>query len=115
MRHIDDDEEEDDDEMAGFIEDDEEDGEQQPRERAPKSTFRAARAGFGGIGAGLSKEVWEEITEIFGTGHDFEWAMTLEEPTDARKPEVQLEDVRSDASCCSCADMIADLRAQSNR
>lgn len=76
------------DNMDDFIEMSDEDDQGQAGTRKPrapqKSNRRRAHVGgktaaalMGGRGAlpGVSKEAWEEISEIFGNGEDYAWAM----------------------------------------
>lgn len=44
-----------------------------------------------------SRSAWEEIHEVFGDGHDFDWALADDEETgfeeEQQKPEMKYQDV----------------------
>lgn len=96
------------DEMAGFIEDDEEsDGSgsdagarrrkaerRKEKQKAKKAT--TARGGFGaGMGENLTAEAWQEVTDIFGNGKDYEEAMEEEIEAADEKELKDVSDFRS--------------------
>ena len=100
------------DEMAGFIEDDEEsDGSgsdagarrRQAERRKEKQKAKKVSTGRGGFGAGmgenLSAEAWQEVTDVFGNGKDYEEAM--EEEVEAAD-EKELKDVSSSSVFSEC-------------
>lgn len=101
------------DEMAGFIEDDtqsessgrhgsssDDEGDRAARKQAKKKARQAEksrakgkgrRAGFGaGFVEGITAEAWQEVTDVFGNGQDYAYA--LEEEGDD-KGEKELKDV----------------------
>lgn len=101
------------DEMAGFIEDDEtqsergagsdsDDGDdarrrkRREKQKAKESRGRAKggrRAGFGaGFVEGITAEAWQEVTDVFGNGQDYAFALDDEE--DDEKEAKGLQDVR---------------------
>ena len=86
----------DEDDMDDFIEEDPLTAEEaaMKRERDRIRQERLKRAGKGTrMGAGVSKEVWEEIQDIFGNGTDYAWALEYD-PNEGDKPEPTLRDVR---------------------
>jgi len=98
----------DDDEMAGFIEDDsqsdsdggraresEDDDERRARRKREKKERRkgkgARRAGFGSsMVEGIGQEAWQEVTDVFGNGQDYGYAL---EEDEAIQEEKELKDV----------------------
>lgn len=94
----------DEDDLGDFIADEEYDEEDEEggidraqakrrRLQAQKGTKRGKRK-FRGLQSMLDRDAWEEISDIFGTGDEYAWAMELD-PTDAdvsKKPD--LADVR---------------------
>lgn len=97
------------DEMAGFIEDDEtqsergasdsdedEDTRRKRRDRKRASDKRGKggrRAGFGaGFVEGITAEAWQEVTDVFGNGQDYAFAL---EDDDEDEKAKELKDVSS--------------------
>lgn len=89
------------DEMAGFIEDDTQsegsgsesgrrDASRQKQKKPQKSTSRRSGFGAGSI-EGITAEAWQEVTDVFGNGKDYEYALEDE-------PEVQEEKALKDVS-----------------
>ncbi len=94
--------------MAGFIEDDsqsdsdggrarasEDDDERRARRRREKKERRkgkgARRAGFGSsMVEGIGQEAWQEVTDVFGNGQDYAYALEEDEVVEDEK---ELKDV----------------------
>ena len=83
----------DEDDMRGFIEEDEEDevdrAEREAREkRRAEQRGRPRAAALGGLG-NVTKEQWQEIQDVFGTGDEYGWAMTLDDEVERAKPTLE--------------------------
>lgn len=95
--------------MAGFIEDDSDDSEgrhgsdseddRAARKRDKKQKKRQGkshaprRSGFGAsMVEGITQEAWQEVTEVFGNGYDYSYALDDEPEAGEEKA---LKDVRS--------------------
>jgi len=93
--------------MAGFIEDDsqsdsdgeraresEDDDERRARRRREKKARKgkgARRAGFGSsMVEGIGQEAWQEVTDVFGNGQDYAYALEEDEVVEEEK---ELKDV----------------------
>ncbi|KAH9854249.1 transcription elongation factor Spt6 [Lenzites betulinus] len=95
------------DDMDNFIEyeDEEEAGgamdetEREEKRRERRRLEKARRRAFGSRPelAGIDQGAWEEIHEVFGDGHDYDWALGDDEETnfeeDQAKPEMKYQDV----------------------
>ncbi|KAK4048952.1 Transcription elongation factor spt6 [Microbotryomycetes sp. JL201] len=91
------------DEMAGFIEDDtqsesgagsDEDDEERAARRArrQKERKRGRRAGLAGAPIeGISQEDWQEVTDVFGNGQDYAFALESDDEPD--KDNKELKDI----------------------
>ncbi|OSX65311.1 hypothetical protein POSPLADRAFT_1167539 [Postia placenta MAD-698-R-SB12] len=101
-----DDEDDGDDDMDNFIEyeDEEETGgamdedEREERRRERRRLEKARRKAMSRPElAGIDANAWEEIHEVFGDGHDFDWALADDEETgfeeEQQKPEMKYQDV----------------------
>lgn len=87
----------DEDDLDDFIadEDDEDDAaaRAERRERARQKGAKGKKK-FKGL-AGIDREAWEEISDIFGTGDEYAWAMELDPTEEEVAKEPQLTDVRA--------------------
>ncbi|KAI0636950.1 transcription elongation factor Spt6 [Trametes polyzona] len=95
------------DDMDNFIEyeDEEEAGgamdenEREERRRERRRLEKARRRAFGSRPelAGIDQNAWEEIHEVFGDGHDYDWALVDDEENafeeEQAKPEMKYQDV----------------------
>ncbi|KAI9064455.1 transcription elongation factor Spt6 [Trametes sanguinea] len=95
------------DDMDNFIEyeDEEEAGgamdenEREERRRERRRLEKARRRAFGSHPelAGIDQTAWEEIHEVFGDGHDYDWALADDEQAvdeeEPLKPEMKYQDV----------------------
>ncbi|KZT09507.1 transcription elongation factor SPT6 [Laetiporus sulphureus 93-53] len=100
-----DDEDDIDDDMDNFIEyeDEEETGgamDEDEREERRKERRRLEKARRKAMSrpelAGIDANAWDEIHEVFGDGHEFDWALMDEEETaydEEQKPEIKYHDV----------------------
>lgn len=58
----------------------------------------------------LPSSAWDEIHDVFGDGHEYDWALTADDDLDydeeQLKPEMKYQDVRINIStyCCSIPD-----------
>ena len=54
---------------------------------------------------GMDEHTWDEILEVFGDGHDYDWALTHEDEDNMAeepiKPEIKYHDVRARSFCIS--------------
>lgn len=109
------------DEMAGFIEDDTQsddsgrhgsgsEDDEERRERKGKGRKKREKElkkrlgkkekkkrgglGQGGFAAGISAEAWQDVTDAFGNGQDYAWAM--EDEGEEKGEEKELKDVSHD-------------------
>ncbi|KAI0780912.1 transcription elongation factor Spt6 [Trametes elegans] len=86
---------EDEEEVGGAM--DENEREQRRRER--RRLEKARRRAFGSRPelAGIDQSAWEEIHEVFGDGHDYDWALVDDEEAayeeEQAKPEMKYQDV----------------------
>lgn len=95
--------------MDDFIEDNDSGEDRSDDDESRAAATKRARAakkkdrGLGGFNLGmmegLTPEMWNEVTEVFGNGADYAWA--LEEDAED-KPERGLKDVREIALSLSC-------------
>jgi transcription elongation factor SPT6 len=92
-----------DDDMDSFIESDEEDGgaldeearEEKRRERRRLDKQRQ-RANMDPEQKEFDAGAWDEIHDVFGTGHEYDWALSGEEedaPEEKEKPDMRVQDV----------------------
>ncbi|PCH37999.1 transcription elongation factor Spt6 [Wolfiporia cocos MD-104 SS10] len=85
---------EDEDEAGGAMDEDEREERRKERRRLEKARRKAMRRPEL---AGIDANAWDEIHEVFGDGHDFDWALADdEEPTydeEQPKPEMKYQDV----------------------
>ncbi|EJD52929.1 hypothetical protein AURDEDRAFT_110772 [Auricularia subglabra TFB-10046 SS5] len=92
-----------DDDMGGFIDDDDEDeetglGEEERRARQEEKRKQLkARRNKGSDMIGIDRGAWDEITEVFGDGDDYDWALEGDEENVAEfeqnKEDLRLQDV----------------------
>ncbi|KAI0831325.1 transcription elongation factor Spt6 [Trametes gibbosa] len=86
---------EDEDEASGAMDENEREEKRRERRRLEKARRRA----FGSRPelAGIDQGAWEEIHEVFGDGHDYDWALGDDEETnfeeERAKPEMKYQDV----------------------
>lgn len=85
----------DEDDMDDFIadEDDEEDGARERRQQKAQQQGAKGKKRYKGL-KGIDREAWEEISDIFGTGDEYAWAMELDPTEEEIALEPQLTDVR---------------------
>lgn len=84
----------DDDEQGGAM--DEEEREERRRERRRQERERRKVLGSGSL-SGIDASAWDEIYEVFGDGHDYDWALMDDDEVamddESQKPETKYQDV----------------------
>ncbi|KAL4067952.1 SH2 domain-containing protein, partial [Scleroderma citrinum] len=84
-----------DEEEAGGM--DEQEREERRRERKKKERQRRRAMGNRPELAGIDASAWDEIHEVFGDGHEYDWALVgddeMEPYEEAQKPEMKYHDV----------------------
>ncbi|KAI0374913.1 transcription elongation factor Spt6 [Pilatotrama ljubarskyi] len=86
---------EDEEEVSGAMDE----NEREERRRERRRLEKARRRAFGSRPelAGIDQNAWEEIHEVFGDGHDFDWALGDDEEAafeeERAKPEMKYQDV----------------------
>ncbi|TFY57669.1 hypothetical protein EVJ58_g6888 [Rhodofomes roseus] len=87
-------EDEDEEEVGGAM--DEEAREERRRERRRQEKARRRALGRAAELGGIDANTWDELQEVFGDGHDYDWALAEdEEPVhqEEQKPEMKYQDV----------------------